>query len=195
MLSPDGITWIGDRPAQLGALVTSADLRYVADKLTPFEVYERVEQYVNDHIHASISVGTNTSVAAGPRYTARYTAQQAARWRAFMTTQRRIVLSTGLMWAVKYEGMVVKQLMKLLSSAFVTPRIFVLPVPENVLVGREANTKLLSVCTRSQVIRDNVIFLGTYMGIQGDATWQAQPTPAEVLAVIDLVNNTHMEHL
>jgi len=175
------LVFIGDRPAQMCAMVLDAPLKYTGDKLDPFAVYRCVELYVTDR---------NTATA-------------------YRITQRHIVLSTGLTWAPKYDGVAVKQINTLLQESFVTPIIFVLPVSSRILLGHAINAKLQDLCRSSRSRQDHTRFLGDYRllaaasprigvrgslggaasayGFAGDAAHPTQPTPTEVLALLQVI--------
>jgi len=163
------LVFIGDRPAQLCALVLDEPLRYTGDKLDPFAVYKCVERYVTDN----------------------YTDHHGNT--AYRITQRVIVLSTGLTWAPKYDGMAMKQINTLLRESFVTPFIFVMPVSTRILLGHAINAKLRELCTSSQSRRDHTFLLDGRVDdrhapcFEGDAAYPAQPTPSEALALANTV--------
>lgn len=153
------LTYMGDRPAQLCGIVAAADLRYTGDRLTPFQVLALVERYIEENKNKT----------------------------GYMTTQRRILLSTGLMWAQKYDGVVAKQLNTLISGAFIAPLVYVLPVSSRLVTAHAINTKLLEICTRTELRRETTRFLGTWVDFSGDAMSPSQPTPLEALNIIDLI--------
>jgi len=168
------------------AMVLDAPLKYTGDKLDPFAVYRCVERYVTDQ---------NTA--------------RASQARTYHITQRHIVLSTGLTWAPKYDGMAVKQINTLLRECFVTPIIYVLPVSSRILLGHAINAKLQDLCRSSRSRQDHTRFLGDYRlatssppriglrgslggaasgyGFTGDAAYPTQPTPTEVLALLQVI--------
>jgi len=165
------------------ALVLDAPLKYTGDKLDPFMVYRCVERYVTDH--------NNTTATA------------------YRLTQRHIVLSTGLTWAPKYDGMAAKQINTILQASYVTPIIYVLPVSSRILLGHSINQKLADLCVSSSSRQDHTRFLGNYRllpsalewlgvrdslggaasgyGFAGDAAYPTQPTPQEVLDMLQVI--------
>jgi len=163
--------FIGDRPAQMCALVLDEPTRYTGDKLDPFAVHKLVERYVTDNNKPDYATVAH---------------------HAYRVTQRHIVLSTGLTWAPKYDGMAAKQINTLLQESFVTPIIYVLPVSTRILLGHAINAKLAALCASSQSRRSYTRFLGhnphTYMpGFAGDAAYPTQPTPQEVLDMLQVI--------
>lgn len=156
--------FIGDRPAQILAIVHNAsnDLRYTGDKLGPYQVLDRVEQYIEDH-----------SKDAG-----------------YLTSQRRIVLSTGITWGQRYDGIVAKQINKLLAGSFVHPIVYVLPVSDRLLTSVAVNAKLNGICIRTGLKQQVTRFLGTYVSFEGEIAYPSQPTPVEALRILDLIEGT-----
>jgi hypothetical protein len=150
--------FIGDRPAQICALVLDAPLTYTGDKSDPFAVYRMVERYVTDYHNNA----------------------------AYRLMARRIVLSTGLTWAPKYDGMAAKQVNTLLQESYVTPIIFVLPVSTRILLGHAINTKVANLCTSAHSRR---LFTHLLPGFEGDASYPTQPTPSEALELVRSVQN------
>jgi len=166
------LVFIGDRPAQLCALVLDSPVNYTGDKLDPFAVYKCVERYVTDNY-----TDHHGNPASSPRAA------------AYRITQRHIVLSTGLTWAPKYDGMAAKQINTLLRESFITPIIYVLPVSSRILLGHAINAKLAALCVSSQSRINYTRFLGRYTPgrFEGDAAYPTQPTPTEVLALVQVI--------
>jgi hypothetical protein len=157
------LVFIGDRPAQMCALVLDAPLKYTGDKLDPFMVQRQVERYITD------ATGANDDL-----------------------NERHIVLSTGLTWAPKYDGMAMKQINTLLLDSVVAPIVYVLPVSSRILLGHAINAKLAAICVSSPPRLRHTRFLGynphTYMpGFAGNPEYPAQPTPTEVLALLQVI--------
>ena len=164
----DNFVFIGDRPAQILAIVHDAasNLAYTGDKLGPYQVLDRVRAYVQDHQHDA----------------------------GYMTTMRRIVLSTGITWGQKYDGIVAKQINELLAGSFVNPLIYVLPVSSRLLTSVAVNTKLHGICVRTPHKLAVTRFVGLYAGFDGEAAYPSQPTPVEALAMLDVIQTLYMSH-
>ena len=144
--------FIGDRAAQFCALVRGAPLIYTGDRLTTFDVQKLVERYV-EHL-----------------------AERPDR----LVETRKIVLSTGLAWSPKYDGMIGKQLKTLLAESFLTPRIYVLGVSSRLLTSSDMNIRIERQCNAGIMRRQNALFLG---GFDASAAYPQQPTAAEALEI------------
>jgi len=152
--------------------VLDSPLTYTGDKLDPFMVQRQVERYVTDHNAAPWRIIQHTD---------------------YPVTHHVIVLSTGLTWASKYDGMAVKQVNTLLRNCAYPPVIFVMPVSTRILLGHAINVKLRVMCESSQQRRDRTWFLDGRVDdrrapcFEGDVAYPTQPTPTEALALLRTV--------
>lgn len=170
------LVFIGDRPAQMAALVLDASVTYTSDRADPFMVQRLVESYVSDQGLAR-PAGSLTS-----RHVA-----------------RRIILSTGLTWAPKYDGMAARQVNTLIQSGSAhpprslhpfTPRVYVLPVSSSHILGHALNIKLDQMCEASQMRSEFSVFLGgahPFWSFAGDTTSPLSPTPVEILSLSEVL--------
>ena len=148
--------FIGDRAAQFCALVRGAQLTYTGDRLSTFQVQKLVESYVE------------------------YLAEHSH----LLIEPRKVILSTGLAWSPKYDGMIGKQLKTLLAESFVTPAIYVLGVSTRVLGSSDMNIRIERQCQGGVMRRQRVCFLGAF---QGSVAYPQQPTAQEALEITSRV--------
>jgi hypothetical protein len=85
--------------------------------------------------------------------------------------------------------MAAKQINTLLRESFVTPIIYVLPVSSRILLGHSINQKLAALCVSAQSRINHTRFLGRYTPgrFEGDAAYPTQPTPTEVLDLLQVI--------
>lgn len=160
------LVFIGDRPAQLAALVLDASVTYTSDRADPFMVQRLVESYLRDRLDDDWQQG-----------------------------RRRVVLSTGLTWAPKYDGMAARQVNTLVETYVnpltrLPPYVYVLPVSTSYVLGHSLNEKLDEMCDATARRRNNALFLGgahPLWNFTGDVNSPLSPTPVEVLALADVL--------
>jgi hypothetical protein len=164
--SSSPIVFIGDRPALQCALVVGASLTFVNDRLDPFQVYQRIEDYVSQL--EWLAHDASGRVAPGH--------------------PDRILLSTGLMWSSRRDDHIIsKQIRALLIGSLIAPRIYVLGVSSRVATGHNINARIEVAArprSRSSVYHQYVRFVG---GFAACAAYPTEPTPGEVLRIMEIV--------
>lgn len=156
MTTTSDLAFIGDRPAQMAALVLDAPVTYTTDRADPFMVQRLVERWIA---------------------------------RAIGTRGTRVILSTGLTWAPKYDGMAARQVNTLIGGA---TRIYVLPVSSSHILGHALNVKLEQICEGSRLRREFSMFLGgahPLWSFAGNTISPLSPTPVEILTLADVITN------